>query len=55
MLYGGAVLLEGVVLWLLVAGVAGWVIALVAAFGFALLLSLDWALERQAPENPQSS
>jgi hypothetical protein len=33
MLYGGAVLLEGVVLWLLVTGVAGWVVALAAGLG----------------------
>jgi hypothetical protein len=50
MLYGGAVLLEGVVLWLLVAGVAGGIIALVAGLGFALLLGLDHALERRTPE-----
>jgi hypothetical protein len=51
MLYGGAVLLEGVVLWLLATGVAGWLVALAAAFGSALLLGTDWALERRTPES----
>jgi hypothetical protein len=50
MLYGGAVLLEGVVLWLLSAGVAGWLIALVAVLGFALLLGVDRALESRTSE-----
>jgi hypothetical protein len=51
MLYGGAVLLEGVVLWLLVNGVAGWVVALVASLGSALVLGADWALERRTLES----
>jgi hypothetical protein len=51
MLYGGAVLLEGVVLWLLVMGGAGWVVALAAGLGFALLLGIDRSLERRTSES----
>jgi hypothetical protein len=52
MLYGGAVLLEGVVLWLLMTGVAGWVVALAAGLGFALLLGVDWALDHRTAGSP---
>ena len=55
MLYGGAVLLEGLVVWLLMMGVSGWVVALAGAFGFALLLAVDWALERRQPDGREPS
>jgi hypothetical protein len=53
MLYGGAVLLEGVVLWLLVSGAAGWVVAAAGGLGFALLLAVDWSLERRIPNDSE--
>jgi hypothetical protein len=55
MLYGGAVLLEGLVLWLLVSDAAGWVVAIVGTLAFALLLAVDWILERRIPSDSEAS
>jgi hypothetical protein len=49
MLYAGAAMLEGIVVWLLVSGVSGWIVALVGAVGFGVLLAADAAAERGAP------
>jgi hypothetical protein len=48
MLYAGAVLIEGILMWLLVAGISGWTIGLTAVLGVVLLLTLDWALDQRA-------
>jgi hypothetical protein len=50
MLYAGAVLLEGLVLWLLAAGVSGWIVALTVVLGAILLLAIDATLEGRASE-----
>lgn len=47
MLYAGAVLLEGVILWMLVSGVPGWGVVGGAGVGVLALLLADWILARR--------
>jgi hypothetical protein len=51
-LYAGAVVLEGLMLWLLVRGAGGVVITLAGVLGLVLLLVLDAWLDRQIADPP---
>jgi hypothetical protein len=48
MLYAGAAMLEGIVVWLLVSGAPGWIVVLVGVVGFIALLAADALAERSA-------
>jgi hypothetical protein len=52
MLYGGAVVIEAVAIWLAVHAYPGWLIAGSAVAGFALLLFVDWIVERRSSSRP---
>jgi membrane protein implicated in regulation of membrane protease activity len=55
MLYWGAVLIEGLVLWLLATGASGWHIVLTAVLGVILLLAIDAALEGRSSKGARPS